>query len=341
MNWLTRFSIIALSVLASGEAWADDLLVLEKSTNTLAIIDPGTLRILASVPAGADPHEVVTSDDGTRAYISNYGGEGSALNTISMVDLTTRQPLPAIDLGALHSAHGLDFAGGNLYFTAESNKVIGRYDPKSSRIDWVMGSGQDRTHMILVAPDLKHIYATNVRSGSVSIFESSSRPAFGPAPASMVTLWDVTSIPSGRGSEGFDVSSDGRMLWAANAQDGTVTVIDLVARKASETFAIPALRANRLKFTPDGRYALISALASDHNNLIVIDAHSHALVKSMDLGGGAAGILISPDGSRAYVAVTRADKVVVIGLKSLDIEGQIAPLHQPDGMAWAKSNKKT
>jgi DNA-binding beta-propeller fold protein YncE len=337
MNWLTTFSIIALSVLVSREASADDLLVLEKGTKTLAIIDPKTLRIMASVPAGADPHEVVTSDDGTRAYVSNYGGEGSALNTISVADLTTRQPLPAIDLGALHSAHGLDFAGGNLYFTAESNKVIGRYDPKSSRIDWVMGSGQDRTHMILVAPDLKHIYTTNARSGSVSIFESSSRPAFGPPPASMVTVWDVTNVSAGKGAEGFDVSSDGRALWAANAQDGTVTVIDLVAKKASETFAIPVRGANRLKFTPDGRYALISALASDHANLIVIDAHSHALVKTMDLGGGAAGILISPDGSRAYVAVSRADKVMVVDLKSLDIAGQIGPLHQPDGMAWAKS----
>jgi DNA-binding beta-propeller fold protein YncE len=338
MNWLTSLSVITLSVLASGKAWADELLVLEKDTNTLAIIDPRTLQITASVPAGADPHEIVTSDDGTRAYISNYGGEGSALNTISMVDLMTRKPLPAIELGALHSAHGLDFAGGGVYFTAESNKVIGRYDPASSRIDWVMGTGQDRTHMILVAHDLKHIYTTNVRSGTVSIFESSSRRAFGPPPASLVTVWDVTHVPSGRGAEGFDVSSDGRMLWAANAQDGTVTVIDLAAKKASETFPIPVHGANRVKFTPDGRYVLISALAPDHNNLIVLDARSHTLVKTMDLGGGAAGILMAPDGTRAYVAVSRADKVVVIDLKSLDIQGQIAPLHQPDGMAWAKSH---
>jgi DNA-binding beta-propeller fold protein YncE len=337
MKWLSMLAIITLSLLVSRQTLADNLLILEKSTRTLEIIDPATLKIVASLPAGPDPHEVVTSEDGTRAYISNYGGEGSALNTISVVDLTTRKPLPAIDLGALHSAHGLDFAGGNLYFTAESNKVIGRYDPASSRIDWVMGSGQDRTHMVLVAPDLKHIYTTNVRSGSVSIFESSSRRAFGPPPANMVTVWDETNIASGKGSEGFDVSSDGRTLWAANAQDGTVTVIDLEAKKATETFAVPVRGANRLKFTPDGRYALISALAAGHDNLIVIEVRSHALVKALDLGGGCAGILMAPDGSHAYVAVTLADKVAVIDLKSLEVQGQIGPLHQPDGMAWAKS----
>ena len=66
--------------------------------------------------------------------------------------------------------------------------MIGRYDPVNGAIDWVMGTGQDRTHMIRVAPDLKHIYTTNVRSNSVSILESATRPGFGPAPAPTVTV---------------------------------------------------------------------------------------------------------------------------------------------------------
>src|SRR5712691_5085958 len=49
------------------------LLVLEKEQNTLVIVDPGSLKIVARVPAGKDPHEVAVSDDGKTAYISNYG----------------------------------------------------------------------------------------------------------------------------------------------------------------------------------------------------------------------------------------------------------------------------
>jgi YVTN family beta-propeller protein len=332
-----------LGLLGAASAAADQLLVLEKDTQTLAMIDPSTLEVIARAPAGTDPHEVVASDDGTRAYISNYGGEGSALHTLSRVDLTTHRALPAIDLGALHSAHGLDFVAGKVYFTAESSKAIGSYDPAQARIDWVMGTGQDRTHMIWVARDLRHIYTTDVRSGTVSILESSTQRAFGPPPQTMVTVWDVTRITSGRGAEGFDLSPDGRQLWAANAQDGTVTVIDVAQKKASETFPIPARFANRLKFTPDGRHVFISALGSfgssapDHDNLLVLDAASHKLIKTFDLGGGAAGILMSPDGTRAFIAVSRGDKVAVIDLKTLSTSAQIAPLRQPDGLAWARA----
>jgi YVTN family beta-propeller protein len=331
---------MALALLATVAA-ADQLLVLEKDTRQLAIVDPLQLRVLARLPSGPDPHEVEASSDGKVAYISNYGGEGSDQHIISRIDLVARGPLAPIDLGALHSAHGLDFVGGKLYFTAESSKLIGRYDPVSARIDWVMGTGQDRTHMLWVAPDLKHIYTTNVRSGTVSVLESATRPAFGRA-GPLVTVWDITVIPAGRGSEGFDVSPNGRQLWTANAQDGTVTVIDLATRKALETFAIPVHGANRLKFTPDGAHVLISALGNfgshepEHGNLIVLDVATHRSIKSLDLGGGAAGILIPPGGAEAFVAVSGGGKVAVVDLKTFEVRGQIAPLGQPDGMAWVR-----
>jgi DNA-binding beta-propeller fold protein YncE len=328
--------------LLAAPVHADTLLVLEKDTQTLAIVDPTNLTVLARVPAGPDPHEVVAASDGSRAYISNYGGEGSALNFISRVDLKTRRPLSPLSLGALHSAHGLDFVDGELYFTAETSKVIGRYDPAQDSIDWVMGTGQDRTHMVRVAADQKHIYTTNVRSGTVSILESATRPGFGRPPAPMVTVWDETVIPAGRGSEGFDLSPDGHELWTANAQDATVTMIDLLHKKAIGTFPVPVHGANRLKFTPDGRHVLISALGQfgsaepDHVNLVVLDTASHKVIRSLDLGGGAAGMLIPPDGSRAFVAVSGGAKVVVIDLRTFNISGQIAPLGQPDGLAWIR-----
>ena len=343
--------------LLSGTAAADELLVLEKDSLQLAIVDPQRLVVLARLPSGPDPHEVAASPDGT-AYISNYGGEGSSLNILSRVDLNARRALPPVDLGALHSPHGLDFAGGELYFTAESSKVIGRYDPAAGHVDWVMGTGQDRTHMLRVTPDLRRIYTTNVRSGSVSILESSLGSSFGPPPPGFkppppppgfkppppVTVWHVTTIPAGRGAEGFDISPDGRQLWAANAQDGTVTMIDLEGHKAIATFPIPVHGANRLKFTPDGRHVLISALGNffsrepDHANLIVLDTATRQTVKTLDLGGGAAGILIPPDGRRAFIAVSGGGKVAVLDLSSFEVSGQIAPLGQPDGMAWVSGS---
>jgi YVTN family beta-propeller protein len=59
-------------------------------------------------------------------------------------------------------------------------------------------------------------------------------------------------------------------------------------------------------------------------------------VRSLDLGGGSAGILIVPDGSKAYVAVSAKNKVAVIDLKELKVIGEIPTGKNPDGLAWAQ-----
>jgi len=341
------------------------LLVLEKSDNSLAIVDPATLQIVARVPAGPDPHEIVASADGKLAYISNYGGSDSALNTISVIDLAAGKALTPINLGALHSAHGLAFAGGKLYFTAETNKVVGRYDPATQSVDLVLGTGQDRTHMVAVSESLDRIVTSNVSSGTISIIEQVSQPSggFGPPPGSKGPgsapsaggpppgmspppggprkTWRVTNVPAGRGAEGFDVSPDGKEIWAANAQDATVTIIDTAAKRVTQTLPISLRGANRLKFTPDGRRVLIAGGGGGGtagSSLVVMDGATRKEVKQLNLGGGAAGILIVPDGSRAYVAVSGGDKIAVVDLKSLDVTGYVSTGKQPDGLAWVQRN---
>src|ERR1700680_4927625 len=228
-SFLRKLFYAAITFIASAgyaQTPVSTLLVLAKSDKTVAIVDPATLRILARVAAGPDPHEIIASDDGKLAYISNYGGSDSDIHTISVVDLVAQKALPPIDLGALRSAHGLDFAGGKLYFTAETNKVIGRYDPATQRVDWILGTGQDRTHMIVVSKSLDQIVTSNVNSGTISIIEyvaqrnggfgpppggpggsppdgGPSRQAPGPPPGGPRLTWEVTNVPAGNGAEGF------------------------------------------------------------------------------------------------------------------------------------------
>jgi DNA-binding beta-propeller fold protein YncE len=338
------FRSVGLGLLLFAAKWtaaqtpSPALLVLEKSDNSLAIVDPTSLKIIARVPVGQDPHEIVTSADGKVAYVSNYGGNDSNLNTIAVVNLAARKALPPIDLGALHSAHGLDFAGGKLYFTVETNKAFGRYDPATQKIDWVLGTGQDRTHMIFVSHDLDRIVTSNVNSATISIVEQVTPPA--PPPGGPRKTWKITNVPAGRGVEGFDVSPDGKEIWAANALDGTVTIIDVASKKALQTLPISVNHANRLKFTPDGKRVLISGLgpaaASNGSNLEILDADTHKDIKQLNVGGGSAGILIVADGSRAFVAVSEKNKVAVVDLKSLEVTGEIPTGKQPDGLAWAQ-----
>lgn len=265
-----------------------------------------------------------------------------------------QKALPPIDLGALSRPHGLTFGGGKLYFTAEGAKVVGRYDPSARMIDWVMGTGQDRTHMVIVSNDLKRIFTSNVSSASVCILEQATvrplgRPPGGPPPAmrapaagprpgglppgAPMTDWAIMVVPVGAGAEGFDLSPDGRELWVANARDGTVSIIDSAAKKVVQTVEVPFRSANRLKFTPDGRQVFISDLGGDQ--VFVLDTAERREQKGIKVGGGPAGTLMDPSGLRAFVAVGSDNAVAVIDLKTLEITGRVETGPRPDGLAWA------
>src|SRR6476661_5880323 len=143
------------------------LLALSKADHILAIVDPATLKVLARIPVGSDPHEVIASSDGKTAYVTIYGG--GSLHELNVIDLVAQKPLTNVDTRPLFGPHGLVFVDGKAWFTAEGSKAIGRYDPSTSKLDWSMGTGQDRTHMLYVSADGKKIYTTNVSSGNVSI----------------------------------------------------------------------------------------------------------------------------------------------------------------------------
>lgn len=349
-----RFRIALAAILLPTASWSHAqatpnpaLLVLSKHDHTLAIVNPVTLQSVARVPVGNDPHEVVASSDGKTAYVSNYGF--GAFHTLAVIDLVAQKPLPVIDLGALRGPHGLDFNHGKVWFTAEAAKAIGSYDPASGKIDWIMGTGQNRTHMLYVFPDAQRILTTNVSSGTVTIMEKTEGhpgPPMGPPPGATPTSggpppgppptppggdWQLTVVPVGRGSEGFDVSPGGKEAWVANAGDATISIIDIAAKKVTATLDAHTPGANRLKFTPDGRMVLVSA----GPDLVILDAATHREIKRLKTGRGSGGVLVSPDGLRAYEACGPDNYVAVIDLKTLEVVGHIDAGGEPDGMAWA------
>jgi YVTN family beta-propeller protein len=355
---LSAFILLAGLLGGSGVYAADTpanaLLVLAKRDSMLLIVDPSSLKVIARVPVGNDPHEVIASTDGKMAYASNYGG--GAYNTLAVVDLVAQKALPAADLGPLRGPHGLTFVGGKAWFTAEAAKAIGRYDPATKSVDWILGTGQNRTHMIWVSADMKLIVTTNVNAGTVSIIEKVAGGGPGPGapggPAPGIPNgtpavargpggprgapggdWDETVVRVGNGSEGFDVSPDGKEVWVANATDGTVSIIEVASKQVTQTLAADVGGANRLKFTLDGKLAFISSLRG--SDVTVIDTTTRKTIKKIAVGHGAAGILMQPDGARVFVACSPDGYVAVIDLHSLEVVGRIEAGQDPDGLAWA------
>lgn len=333
LGTLLLLGLITLALAPAGAQTKRLLLALSKTDHTLALVDPATLRIIARLPVGSDPHEVIASADGTKAYVTIYGG--GSFHEINVLDLVGKKALDNIDTRPLYGPHGIDFAAGKVWFSAEGSKAVGRYDPATGRLDWAMGTGEDRTHMIFVTPDAKKIYTTNVSSATVSILiDTLLQPGTNAPPGARPhEEWRQTLVPTARGSEGFDVSPGGTELWTAASEDGSITVIDLTKKALAARLDANVKGANRVKFTPNGKQVFVASLGT--GDLTVFDAATRKEVKRIKLGRGCAGILMDPVAGRAFVACSADNNIAIIDLETLEVTGHLDVGGTPDGLAWA------
>jgi len=78
--------------------------------------------------------------------------------------------------------------------------------------------------------------------------------------------------------------------------------------------------------------ALISDM--DDGELVVLDRLARRETKRLKVGRSPEGIVVAPDGSRAYIATTGDNSVAVIDLKILTVTKRVANGSGRDGMAW-------
>ena len=334
MLWIASATLIAQNNSQGA------LLVVTKQSHALAIVDAATLTVVARVPIGEDPHEVIVGPDGVTAYVSIYGE--MSLHTLAVVDLVHKKALPAIDISPLRGAHGLargDGASeGKIWFTAGGSKALGVLDPATGKLESVLGVGQENTHLVWVSQDGAKVVASNAGSGTMSVFDRITHTPVmvtgaPPAPASYTTLdWKQTLVADGMGTEGFAVSPDEKEIWAG-AADGSITIINLDTEKVDATLMPVVAGANRLAFTPDGK--LVLETAHTGKDLVVFDAKTRAVVKRIPIEErGASGIQVQPDGRRAFVSCPRDHYVAVVDLQRLEMVAKIDAGREPDGLAW-------
>lgn len=150
--------------------------------------------------------------------------------------------------------------------------------------------------------------------------------------------WEQTLVPVGSGTEGFDLSPSGAELWAADAQDGSIAIVDLASKKVIQRLDAKLQGANRLKFSPDGKWVLVSSLRG--GDLTVFDAAARTESKRIAVGHGAAGIVVQPDSARAYVACSPDGYVAVVDLHAMSVVGKIPAGTEPDGLAWVTASAR-
>ncbi len=317
----TAVAFLLATAALAGQSPRAQLLVLNKEDANMAAIDVASGKVLWTVGVGEAPHELAATPDGKYAFASNYGTAAAPGHTISMIDLAAHKELRRIDVSPLGRPHGLAVNGGKLYFTAEANKTIARYDPVKNAIDWRFETGQKTTHMIVVSKDAKRIFTSNIDSDSISIIDAGQGGA-----------WTQTVVGVGKGPEALELSPDGSQIWTAHSRDGGVSAIDASTKKVVHTFDAGTKRSNRLKFSADGKSILISD--DDAGDLVVFEAATRTLVKRIPLGKSPEGIVVATDGSHVFVAVNGDNAVAVVDPRTWRVTARITPGRGPDGMAW-------
>jgi DNA-binding beta-propeller fold protein YncE len=320
--------VALLGIFASPLA-AETLLVVRKSADAVDFVDPGSGLTLSSVPVGFAPHEISRSPDGRLAAVSNYGTRDRPGTTISLLDLEHPRELRRVELGEFRRPHGtVWYAEDRIAVTTEEPAALLVVDPRAARVVTHVATDQAGSHMVAVIADPLRAFVTNLGAGSTTVIDLAGGRR-------------IDDIATGAGSEAIAIAPDGREVWVAAGQAGTITVFDARTLDIRATLPLPG-RPIRIVMTPDGT-ALVSCAAS--SELVVFDARSRRELGRRSLAADAqragagngsvvpVGIALGADAASAFVAATQADAILELTLPALTVRRTIVVPGQPDGMA--------
>ncbi len=220
-----------------------------------------------------------------------------------------------------------------------------------------------RPHCAVFGPRNGLLYVTTEVDNSVTIIDPH-------------TLKVVGHIPTGQPeSHMLAISSDGRRGYASNVGPGTVSVLDMEARRVLAVIPVVP-KAQRIALSRDDRWAFTAdqsqprlavidtatngirtwitlpgigygtaATPDGHwllvtalktNQVAVVDLESMTVARTFDVPPAPQEVVVQPDGAAAYVSCDRSAQVAVLDLKHWKVAKLINAGHGADGLAWAE-----
>jgi DNA-binding beta-propeller fold protein YncE len=161
-----------------------------------------------------------------------------------------------------------------------------------------------RPHCAVFGPKDGLLYVTTELDKSVTIIDPQ-------------TLNIVGSVPTGQAeSHMLAISSNGRYGYTANVGPGTVSVLDLVARKTVTVIPV-ARHVQRVSITPDNRWVFTSD--DERPRLAVIDTTTNKVDRWIALPATGYGTASTSDGEWLLVALPNANAVAVVNVRTLQV----------------------
>jgi len=328
------FASLATLTLSTGllstSLQAQHLLVIEKGSQSLAIVDPvAGSKTASAAETGITGHEVIASLDGKYAYVPIYGNSGVGKpgtdgSEIDVIDIATRQVV-----GTLKFDHGVrphdPLIGPKdhlLYVTTELDKTITVIDPsnpKAPKIVATIPTGSAESHMLALSHDGKRGYTANVGPGTVSVLDIPNRKV-------------VTIIPISKQTQRISISNDDKYVFTSDQTKPQLAVIDTATNKVAKWIPLPSAGYGTAS-TPDGRYLLVDCIPS--KQVAVIDLKTMTVVHTIDVPASPQELLVNPNNKVAYTSCDSTNQVAEIDLATWKVTRLIPITKNADGLAWA------
>jgi len=308
-------------VLATAVASDPALVVVNKATNTVSVIDLASARTLATLPTGAGPHEVAASADGRWAVVTDYGAQVPG-TSLTVVDLRTLTVARTIALAAYPRPHGITFLPDNVTVavSSEASQSVVLVNVAEGRVTGSAPTGQALSHMVVVSPDGRTAYTANIGPGTLS-----STAVDGSTPPRI--------LPVGTQTEAINITPDGGQAWIGSNNTGKVFVVDLarwMVVDSVQTSGFPY----RIGFTPDGATALVTNPQA--NEVQIIDTRTRRNLATLPMPGGALGVAMAPDGATAWITLAGANEIAEIDLAARAVTRRLPAGGGPDGIAYVR-----
>ena len=316
---LTTILLLTLTPL-NGMAQSGTLIVTNKSPATATLLDVASGTVLATLPTGQGPHEVVLSRDGSVAVVTDYGSQVAG-SSLTVIDVPGRRVSRTIALGEYRRPHGIVMLPGDslVAVTSEVNGVLLIVHVARGEVVRAIPTTQRGSHMVGVTGDGRRAWTGNIGSNTISELD-------------LVTGTFVRTIDVPAQPEAINVTPDGREVWVGSNSTGTVSVVD-VATGAVTTAATGLGWPYRVVYSPDTVLVLLPDLRGE--TLRFVDRKTRIERHRLTLPGAAPqGIVISPDGRHAFHSFSARGVVAVIDLAQHRVVREIAAGETPDGVAF-------
>lgn len=303
------------------------LLVANKGSQTLGLIDPQSGRQIAAVPeGGVTGHEVAASPDGKIAFVPIYGNSGVGLpgtdgRTLDVIDLSERKVIHTVDFehGVRPHCAVVGPKDGMLYVTTELDNAITIIAPHTLKIVGTVPTGQAESHMLAISPDGRYGYTANVGPGTVSVLDIPARKT-------------ITVIPVAAHVQRISLSPDGHWAFTSDTEKPRLAVIDAKTNKVDRWIEMPGTGYGTAS-TPDGKWLLVAIPAA--NAVAVVDIATMRVARTIKVPPSPQEALIRPDGQVAYVSCSASHQVAAIQINDWSVK-LIEAGSGADGLAWAK-----